>query len=678
MTPVVDLEQQQSGRPQCGRFLYIAALLLTAFLRMWLTADEDIRARHAAYDDLWFVKSAEVAYWGVETQNHLSAIRPPAYPLWLWMNQNLGIPQRIAIDLAFVSSALLLVYALRHVGMPRLWAWLTFVVIAFLPEAFRVFSLILSDAFAVPLMTALCGSLIMLLCTGRTIRWGVVTGIFASLFALNRGEGGMMAHGLLACLAGLLFLRAMANRQGFLPSVWGGVRVVIVPLVVMLAVTHLVKYVNYRVYGVYATNDLSAPGHASMMTALTSIDAPEKIDYVTISRTSLAMAYEVSPSLRELQTYLDGQVGDRWHKVTRQRRASLPPGEIISGYNHWALREAAYRAGKYTSIADADAFYAQIAREIRQAIEDGKIPGRLVISSYLDPDYGRWIPRLPASFQMVWQRICRNHEGINTLVDSSDVTANVSEAFDRVALRRKGLAGKSIAKFSGELITNGVRPRSLHILNGAGSLALAKIDLDSRRVPDTSPPQYVSPFEVEINGANPSTMIQWRVQMPENKVYYSRRPVPQRQQQFGFPEAGKSIRVDIKSAEVQLPEPTLRLGIRRWLDKTYRTVLPGIVYTGLGISAVALLLRRRKVNGLWLCCSLLLAAAVLSRLGLFTIIDATGWHGHQPRYTFAVVPAMLGGAMLLIHGGAREIFNVFLKKKPDTDPDPAVAVSNHA
>src|SRR5690606_11014460 len=107
-------------------------------------------------------------------------------------------------------------------------------------------------------------------------------------------------------------------------------------------------------------------------------------------------------------------------------------------------------------------------------------------------------------------------------------------------------------------------------------------------------------------------------------------------------------------------------------------VLPGIVYTGLGISAVALLLRRRKVNGLWLCCSLLLAAAVLSRLGLFTIIDATGWHGHQPRYTFAVVPAMLGGAMLLIHGGAREIFNVFLKKKPDTDPDPAVAVSNHA
>lgn len=631
------------------------AVLGLALVRIWLTADEGIGARNALYDDLAFIRSAAVGCWGFEKFDYVSVIRAPAYPLWLWVNMKLEIPQRIGIDTAYVASALLLAYALRRVGMSAIWTTITFAVVAFAPETFRLFRIVLSDCLMAVLMNAVNASLLLVIVSPRKTLWGIVAGVFAGLFALTRGEGAVLALAMCACVGGVLFLQTYFAKEGFRRAVCCGIRATAVPVVLLLLITNAAKYANYRVYGVYALTILDAPGHTAMIKALTRISPSQRIEYVSISQESLQRAYDVSSSFRELQPYMEGTLNKQWHDDSAGKRR-IPDREIVTGVNQWQIHEAAQNAGKYTSGAEVDAFYAQIAKDVNAAIDSGELPGRLVVSSFIDPDLGWWVPRLGQSLGNIWRCSTRFGAVLPVLRDGAEVTEKIKEEFDQVCVRDPNRNPEASVVISGTVTTRDMPAKRIQVFNQAGMLRLASSPVTGIEPIPATQPTFRGLFKVEIPRAPAGLILQWRAMLGNDKEFAAERPLPDKRQTIPLPKAGEGTRIEVNNVEVQRPPVTQRLSIRRQIASAYDYLSPAIIIAGPVVAFCAIVVRRRRLRWEWLCCTAVLVFGALSRLGLFTIIDATSWQGDQQRYIFPAVPVLLACGLLMISGGLSELF----------------------
>ena len=82
------------------------------------------------------------------------------------------------------------------------------------------------------------------------------------------------------------------------------------------------------------------------------------------------------------------------------------PGEIGNGWFYWALRDVAAQAGWHKDARLADSKYAEFADELEKAFSSGRLKGKeFTISSFLDPDVGKWIQDVPQSVVNVLQMV---------------------------------------------------------------------------------------------------------------------------------------------------------------------------------------------------------------------------------------------------------------------------------
>src|SRR5204862_6453120 len=99
----------------------------------------------------------------------------------------------------------------------------------------------------------------------------------------------------------------------------------------LAAVTLPFMAAYYARFGLFATTDLSAPGYGSACRALACIRREWPIPFVPVSRATRLHAYAVSPSFRELEPYLEGELGE-WYASLGGVYYDLPAGEIAGGW----------------------------------------------------------------------------------------------------------------------------------------------------------------------------------------------------------------------------------------------------------------------------------------------------------------------------------------------------------
>jgi hypothetical protein len=139
-------------------------------------------------------------------------------------------------------------------------------------------------------------------------------------------------------------------------------------------------------YGVYSIVELREPAFKDAVGALMRVNPSERLPKVAVSRESRQMVYAVSPAFRELQPWLEGRVGE--NAVLASRSVENDPGtegEILAGWFHWTLRDAAQFAGHYDSPLEASAYYRRLAGEIDAACARGDIPCGPPLSGLIPP-----------------------------------------------------------------------------------------------------------------------------------------------------------------------------------------------------------------------------------------------------------------------------------------------------
>lgn len=596
-------------------------IIVVAIVRLYLTGDRDVLAIDSPHDEYWYIHSALYRVFFV-SYSQMALIHLPVYSAWLAFLDLLGIPARLAIDVLWVLAIGYLAVAMNRLA--RMW-WITlllFTYLAFHPYVIYIFDRALAETFLTVVSAAVLGASIELwtcrdeLPTPRN-RFALVVYVIGFALAFHtRKEGIVLAVPLLIVAFWSLFDRQLWWRGTGKPAL--ALTFLIAPLLSTVALGTLIAGVNFLKWGVFARHELAAPGYQRAISALNSIDAGATPRQITVTKEMLTLAFRESLTFRELKPAMDGAIGQQWRNISRPYVTN--PGEIGNGWFYWALRDVASQTGWHADARLAESKYALAADELDQAFSAGRLKKRTMLSSFLDPDMGKWMPVVPTSIYNVTKLLVRplfgNLEGPTENASQTQFDNYARVTGRRHALPRVGVNGWIVAP-EGSLI-------------GLGS---QNVTWSWQRLGKIPRPDVSGAFGFVINSQGVAPPTQLHLQLPDG-----------RKASIAFPELKVGLTATLSG------DTTALIGIdviesnahsqrtERWLsmlEEVYFWVSYLFCLSALCAVGVASIRRQWNVK---LATLLLMVVAIAARIALFGILDASSWSGTQSRYVMPAIP----------------------------------------
>ncbi len=303
--------------------------------------------------------------------NELILSKGPVYGLWIAFCFIIGLPLLTAQHLLYAASGIILLFSIKK-EVPQYFLLLAlFALFLFNPEfVSRVVRSGIYPALSVLIMACLFG-----LYSHRqthwqkSLPWVVLFSCVLPLFWMTREEGIWLIPSIGLVLAGILY--GFYKKHGFCRQFLTRIIVISFPLFFLFCATQLVSTLNFLHYGTKSVVELKSDSFRSAYGSLLRVK-DQKRPYVVVPSSVRKNIYHVSPSFRELEPYLEGEVGQMWQKFG----CDVYPetcGEIASGWFVWAFRDAVAHAGYHSSGKKAAGYYLKLATEINHACKAEKL-----------------------------------------------------------------------------------------------------------------------------------------------------------------------------------------------------------------------------------------------------------------------------------------------------------------
>jgi hypothetical protein len=341
--------------------------------------------------------------------------------------------------------------------------------------------------------------------------------------------------------------------------------------------------------------------------------------------------------------------------------------EIAAGWFWWSLRCAASLAGHYSSAREGDAYFKCIADEINSAIDDGRLPGRTVLFSFLDPEVSNYLPYLGESFLKMWQLFTSVTEPPREKEDTN-LSEEVRKAFDILANRRAALNSGSVVTLRGWAFHDAEKISQLLLRSVDGKILASAKQFSSR--PDVANGYKAKGIKNVPENIGFSLMTTQGEQLSDaylvivtnrNREY----AIPYKQIDIGKPlwtassDSDKKVTYALDSVSKPKGLGQLQKSIKIFLWSIYGQLVAYLTYISI-LGFIILLFCYNRINlkdNIYLILFLLLFVS-LSRVSLFALIDASSWPGNQARYLFPVMPLYSCFLLLFIY---QVVINVLAK-----------------
>ncbi|MEI2829316.1 hypothetical protein [Pseudomonas mosselii] len=631
----------------------LATYCILIIFRFWLTGDRDIVATNSPYDEYWYIDSASRYIWG-GGYTHMAFAQIPTYSIWLLVLSLAGIPARLGIDALWIFSSLYLAIAITRFTRWKSAGLVTFVALALHPYAI----MILDRGLAETLLAALS---VMTLAAGLEI-WNtqkhagdyskqLASILYIAGFAaayLTRKEGIV----LLAPLIVLLIVSLLDRNTWWTGHISRklGVKLLVAPVIATLLAGSLLSLGNYSRLHFFALNELSAPGYQSAIKALNSIDVGRTPRHATVTAAARAQAYEISPTFRELAPFFEGPLGQ---SIAAHPIAGVN-GEIGNGWFYWALRDAGANIGWFTSAKAADKKYAQIARDINTAFDEGKLKKRpYVFSTFVDPDMGKWVALVPDSTWNIYQLLTLPRYQFEPLIQTA--TPRQLEKYVAIDGKRRlrpafEISGWVAAPANSQMALGSEDPPSSWTSIGPESRPDISVQAYPFRLTSNTP---ILPTQIYLKDAhgNLSSASLANVSAGDNITLHGNVAYSAGIDEIPKPEI---TRLDKVFGDSDNKHTNNQLLYDAYNDLGY--LLSFAIVAGIVVALVT-----RHKSGLLLI--LLCTAGLAARCVVLGILDASSWPGTQVRYVFPALPFFICAGVMGMYVTARALQVVLCRKR---------------
>ena len=351
-------------------------LIITIIAKIWLIKVQPVRYLPTnKYDDGLMVNMANNLLQGkwLGEYNCLTLVKGIFTPLFIAITKIIGIPFLIGQDLFYDISCIFVIYVIGKILKNKKLLGIIYICLIFNPiiysaELCRVYR----DGIYSGLTMFLIGFSYIIFLNRRgkiqkQIKYFVGLGITLSSLYLCREETiWLLPFVLISTIITMIFIAKDKNINDTKKRLL----LYLIPIGIVIVNNLLVCTINYKNYGVFELHQYWSKEFKSAYGALTRVKPKETYSRVPVSQETMKRIYEISPKFKELENYLSGEEGKRWSKCGDGQY-----GEIQGGWLHWALIRAVEEQGYYKDAKTANKYYQELADEINEAIDNGKIEG---------------------------------------------------------------------------------------------------------------------------------------------------------------------------------------------------------------------------------------------------------------------------------------------------------------
>jgi hypothetical protein len=435
---------------------------------------------------------------------------------------------------------------------------------------------------------------------------------------------------------------------------------VVGPLFAVAILGMAISAANGLKYGLWSTNQLSAPNYVRLFSSLLAIRPDHPIRFVSVTKDARKRAYAESPTFRELQPFLDGD-SEHWTARATRTLTGIGGGEIGAGWFYWALIDAVAAAGHFATPSEAETFYGHAADEIEVALKSGKLPSREALLPYVDPSFSVWLPYLPASALTLAKSLfpsapSRYPERLEST--QPDVIAT----YDRVANRRTSVGQPLAFEAHGWVLSANSRPLEIQIVGEHGQEIPFRFEPVSRAdvKPLVNQDGHAGPDSLGFNvfwsaDEKVSNSVRFKVTMAGNGSAVSGPiAVLPLHQGIQLISTDSGAQVFLALDRLDTSPIAKRTAIMRALNAMYSILLA--LFSAIAIAYLLFLIRRRDLSlGFQRVTCLFVLGIVTSRVLFFAILDASAWSAEQTRYLLpATVLLPIIPAIMLTFGPRRQ------------------------
>lgn len=355
-----------------SRSVWFLLICLSA-LKLWLTSHLPLQALYAPHDNLRYAEMAS-EIWDFAPPfpyTQYTLMRQPGYPFFIRLSYVLGFSLRFSQELLYIASGFFFAWSIYKYYHRKPVVVIFLSLYIFAPASFFWSRQTIQECLYLPLTTFVISCLIHLVNSysdrAKFLRWSVVLGISLAWYWNTRPEGLLILSSFVVAYLVILAKAIHSKYRVRLALRQIGYSVTCIILPVVLTTVSLCS-ITYFKYGLFSTNDLTAPGIKAVYSQLLSISPNRWRPMVPVPLETRIEAYSVSPNFKKLANYLEGS-GQAWFQFGCSIYQICD--DYIGGLFVWALRDAAADAGEYKSATATEAFYQQTTSELKLACNSG-------------------------------------------------------------------------------------------------------------------------------------------------------------------------------------------------------------------------------------------------------------------------------------------------------------------
>lgn len=621
------------------------ALVLVGAFKLWLVHTDEIYGSATEHDALWFVNSAKHWYWGAE-YSWTAFVRPPAYPLFVAIVHLCAIPLRIGVELMQMAGYFVLVVGLRKGGVPR-WLCLASFAVMVLHPASQFNRYTMSDTLYAAILPLSLGGLLTTLFTAKSIH-SIWTGIALAVLWNTREESFLIPPLLL-----LFFGIALIYQHSVTPS-WKEAAVFwFRPAGAMLGTLILINFAvdlaNYRTFRSFSKSEMTASSYQAAFKALLRIKPTTVRRFIPLSMETLQTAYRVSSTFAQLKPQLEGDLGRAWQVPTF---AALGVHEIGPWFM-WAFRSAANAEGFHKDAKTARRFYRNVAREINRACDEGQIPSRRALASFLDPAALANIRYMPHSLVRITSLFALRYERI---ADREDDILRRSQRnlYDEMTRRRIAYRRAGTLTITGWAFQFSDPVKLIAFKSNFGETEASTDQLtEGADVVE----RFASDGEVPLRNHFSLSVDLFRTGELKGDLVFVTQSGAEFHEKVATVLAGGSpvgpsgsLMCHIDSQQTSTRPVSYSDTFMNFIGRYYRLLTIGLSVAGMiAVLMITLGHRRLRIRDPLNAILVLLAFTIVLRVLFFTFLDATWWEGDYERYVFPAMPLYSCFLVLLIY-----------------------------
>ncbi len=293
------------------------------------------------------------------------------FSVWLWLLHTLHIPYLIGGQLLYLLASIVSTFALSPVLQKRIYRLVAFIVLWFSPYSTAQFTLrvYIDNIYPSLCLLFFAGVLGVCLRAGQRFRaavpYAVAAGFGAGLAWLTKDDAIWIVP--FGVCAGLFYLVSLLLQK---ENSWKQRAIkVVLPLfaiVLGLGCVNTYKALNYKYYGRYIVSDYTSAEFKQLVGSMVRADVDTPHKNILVCKETRQKLYAAVPLLAELGEELEN--GEYYNGYGNPETKEFNSAGFV-----WSVRRAAYNAGFADTPQKAEAFYTELARQINDACDSGRV-----------------------------------------------------------------------------------------------------------------------------------------------------------------------------------------------------------------------------------------------------------------------------------------------------------------